>query len=100
MAKRRRRDGKNRDREPRPVLFDLDERLGQAPQLVTAGVVTLGLVGAPMADSLCGDDPCVKHHSGGAAILPHNFDIDTVPTRINHVPAISIPIASGGTILR
>jgi hypothetical protein len=98
MSKRQRRERQKRRRHSRPVLFDMDERLGQAPQLVTAGVVTLGLVGAPMTASLCADDPCVRAHPGNALTLPQNIDIDTVPTRANVVAVI--PIASGGTIFR
>jgi hypothetical protein len=100
MSKRQRRQREKRRRTSRRVLFDMDERLGHAPQFVTASVVSFGLAGAPVTASLCADDPCAKPPGTDAVMLPHNLDIDTIPTRINYVPVIDVPFTSGGTIFR
>jgi hypothetical protein len=93
MAKRRRREGKGRR-----ITFDVDERLGQAPQIVTAGVVTLSLAAQALPAELCRDE-CAGPFGGDPAVLPSNLDIDTVPTRANYVAVVQMPTASGGTII-
>jgi hypothetical protein len=90
MAKRRRREGKQRKR----LLSQ--ERLAHAPQAVTAGVVSIGLAAQAFPAERC-DLPCTNPYGGGAAVLPPDFDIDTVPTRIHYVPVINLPGATGGT---
>lgn len=94
MAKQRRREGKHSGR----WHFAVDERVGQAPHMVTAGVVAAALAGYALPAAIC-SRPCAQPF-GHVALLPASFDIDTVPTRVNYVPIIQLPAASGGTVFR
>jgi hypothetical protein len=76
-----------------------DERLPHVPQGVTAGVVTVGLAAYAFPAELC-DRPCANPNGGGAAALPGNFDIDTVPTPTSWLPVAGTPVATGGTVTR
>lgn len=99
MSNRQRRERKKRHRHSRRVLLDVDERLGQLGHALTAGTLAVGLAAAPLAADLCADDPCVSPHRDHAVLLPQDYDVGPVPTRINVMPVIG-PVASGGTILR
>jgi hypothetical protein len=101
MSKRQRRHRERRKRheqKQRKLLVN-HERLAQAPQIVTASVLTVGLAGQVLAPAPC-DRPCANAHSGGAALMITNIDIDTVPTRINWTPVISVQTNAGTALPR
>jgi hypothetical protein len=70
------------------------EQLAHAPQIVTVSVVSLGFVTYAIAPAPC-ERPCAVPNGGGAAILPAEFGIDSVPTK-THQP-IRAPIVARGS---
>jgi hypothetical protein len=74
------------------------DQLAHLPQLAGAGAFTMLAVQAFSPAAPCDQPPCANAQGGGAAVLPSEFGMDTVPTRGGYEPVVQVPMASAGTI--